>query len=605
MRSDDHETEKLSGPSAEVLRTRLRATGGTCLMVQWRDGSVVVPLVAGVGVVIGRATPSEIIVPDTSLSRQHARFVGAPGGATVEDLGSTNGTTVAGKAVEQAELAHGDRAVLGAVSVTVLSASAVDARDIAPHDRFRVWVDEEIGRARFFRRSLSVFMLRFGEPPPAPEALLSRLRSFLRPVDRVGQYAANVIEVLAPEQSAKDVRDRLAAATRSDGGIVLRAGIAAFPESGASAEQLLGAAWDSLRRASPEEPLVLSDQGGSRPPSRPAPRPDWGTKSARMREVQATAERVARSAVPVLIQGETGTGKEVLARAVHDASPRREAPFVCVNCGAMPASLVESILFGHERGAFTGASQRTQGVFEAANGGTVFLDEIGELPLAVQAVLLRVLESKSFTRVGATKETVVDTRILAATHRDLELMVETGTFRQDLLYRLNAVTLQLPSLRDRREDIPDLAQELLAAAAQGAGALPAIEPEAMEALEGYSWPGNIRELRNVIDRALAIAESPAITVDDLPERMRGLRAPILSSQPTSNDSTVVDLSRLAGDYHANVEALEAEYLRFALSRDNWNQTHTARRLGMSLRTLVHKIKVLGVRKPTPPTTRKV
>ena len=324
-----------------------------------------------------------------------------------------------------------------------------------------------------------------------------------------------------------------------------------------------------------------------------------------MREVQATAERVARSAVPVLIQGETGTGKEVLARAVHDASPRREAPFVCVNCGAMPASLVESILFGHERGAFTGASQRTQGVFEAANGGTVFLDEIGELPLAVQAVLLRVLESKSFTRVGATKETVVDTRILAATHRDLELMVETGTFRQDLLYRLNAVTLQLPSLRDRREDIPDLAQELLAAAAQGAGALPAIEPEAMEALEGYSWPGNIRELRNVIDRALAIAESPAITVDDLPERMRGLRAPILSSQPTSNDSTVVDLSRLAGDYHANVEALEAEYLRFALSRDNWNQTHTARRLGMSLRTLVHKIKVLGVRKPTPPTTRKV
>jgi DNA-binding NtrC family response regulator len=569
-------------------------------MVQSRDGSVVVPLALGAALVVGRSSPSDVIVDDTSLSRQHARFVGAPGGASVEDLGSTNGTTVGGEAVEQAELVHGDKVELGAVTVTILSASELDVRNVAPHDRFRTWLDEELERARFFKRSVALFMVRLSDRSGVPHnEMLDLLRTFLRPIDRVGQYAGGVIEVLAPEQSAADVRARLLAGrkqTTEDKSFV--SGIAAFPDAGASSEELLGGAWQALRRASASNPIVLAadgEQRGVREPRGEAPKS--GALSKAMQGVLATAARVARTTVPVLILGETGTGKEVLARTVHESSARREGPFICVNCGAIPAPLVESILFGHERGAFTGANQRTQGVFEAASGGTVFFDEIGELPLPVQAVLLRVLETKTFTRVGSTKEVTSDTRIVAATHRNLDSMVDAGTFRQDLLYRLNAVTLELPPLRERREDIAGLARELLAQAAAGMDAPPVIEPGAMEVLETYAWPGNIRELRNVLERAVAVAEGPAIGVDELPERMRSLRSSVLAEGSVPPEAAVIDLGRMPADYRTAMESLEAEYLRYALQRENWNQTHTARSLGMALRTLVHKIKVLGVRRP--------
>jgi two-component system response regulator AtoC len=585
MTGDDRDTEKLS---ADVLRGGVRTASSTCLMVAWRDGSVVVPLSPGVAVVVGRSAPSDVVVADTSLSRQHARFVAAAAGASVEDLGSTNGTHLRGERIEHGDLVHGDEVLLGAVRATVLSASAIEAWEIAPHDRFRAWLDDEIVRARYLRRGLAVAMVRLSSSG-SPRESLPRLRKLLRPIDRVGQYAAGVLEILAPEQSASDLQKRLAPAAAS-------AGIAAYPDAGASAEELLGRAWEALRGAGAEQKIAGEGERGGVRAAKSSP-PQAGSTSPSMREVLETAVRVARAHVPVLILGETGTGKEVLARRVHDESPRRGRPFLSVNCAAIPAPLAESILFGHERGAFTGANQRTQGVFEAAQGGTVFFDEIGELPAAVQAVLLRVLESKTFTRVGATKEIASDVRLVAATHRDLEAMVEAGAFRQDLLYRLNAVTLALPPLRERREDIPELVRELLAQAAAGVEPSPSLDPDVLGVLESYAWPGNIRELRNVLERAVAVADSPLITVDDLPERLRSVRVRLLTEAEDRAPSATLDLSAVPADYRTAMEAIEAEYLRFVLEQNAWNQTHTARALGMPLRTLVHRIKILGVRRP--------
>ena len=609
MPADDRDTEKLCG---EVPRGRARPTTGTYLMVEWSDGSIVVPAPPGVPVVVGRLAPSDVVVADASLSRQHARFVAAAAGASFEDLGSTNGTHLRGERVEQGELVHGDHVTLGAVSVTVLSAAAMghgssasasERWEIAPHDRFRQWLADEITRARYLRRGLAVVMVRLSGRPESPRQSLPWLQAFLRPIDRVGQYAGCVLEILSPEQSANDVRTRLVAArakATSSGGFV--AGIAAYPDAGASSEELLGSAWEILRRATADQPIGVVGEGERRGVRAPRSGPRVArdeTRSRSMRDVLETAVRVARSAVPVLILGETGTGKEVLARTVHDASARRDGPFISVNCAAIPASLAESILFGHERGAFTGATQRTQGVFEAALGGTVFLDEVGELSAPVQAALLRVLESKMFTRVGSTKEVASDVRIVAATHRDLEAMVQAGAFRQDLLYRLNAVTLEIPPLRERKEDIPDMVSELLAQAAGDVSPAPALDPDVIQILEAYAWPGNIRELRNVLERAVAVADAPLITLDHLPERLRTLRVPLRAEALVEPVAATIDLAASPADYRAAMETIEADYLRFALEQNAWNQTHTARRLNMPLRTLVHRMKVLGVRRPDP------
>lgn len=596
MPRDDRDTEKLNG---EVLRARAGARTSTCLLVEWPDGSVVVPLAPGVPVVVGRAPPSDVVVDDSSVSRQHARFASQAGGASVEDLGSTNGILCGNERVDRAELVHGGEVLLGAVCVTVLSASTLERREIAPHDRFRLWVEDEITRARYLRRGVSVVMVRLSRRTGSPRESLPWLRELLRPIDRVGQYAGGVYEVLSPEQSAGDIRTRLVSAMAKAapaGGFT--AGVAAYPDAGSSTEKILGSAWQALLCADAEQPIRVfgeDERHGVRATSSSTHRA--GTRNQSMREVLETAVRVARSSVPVLIVGETGTGKEILARTVHDASPRHGGPFICVNCAAIPPPLAESILFGHERGAFTGANQRTQGVFEAARKGTVFLDEIGELPAQVQAALLRVLESKTFTRVGSTKELESRVRIVAATHRDLHAMVEAGAFRQDLLYRLNTVVLELPPLRERREDIPDLTSELLAQAAADMDAAPTLDSDVIEAFEAYAWPGNIRELRNVIERAVAITDTARISVDHLPERLRSLPVPARIASAAQASAPVIDLGNAPADYRGAMEALEAEYLRFALQQNGWNQTHTARSLNMPLRTLVHRMKVLGVRRP--------
>jgi len=346
--------------------------------------------------------------------------------------------------------------------------------------------------------------------------------------------------------------------------------------------------------------------------SAPAQRLICGEGSA-LRSVLRLAEAVAARETTVLICGETGTGKGLLARAIHEMSPRRRGPFVELNCAGLSRELTESELFGHERGAFTGATERKIGLFEAADGGTLFLDEIGELDPSVQAKLLNVLEQKRFRRLGGVAEIEVDVRIIAATNRDLEQDVAMGRFRQDLFYRLSGFTLHLPPLRERREDILPLAWHFLAEYQTPQAPVRGLSPEVEELLLAYDWPGNVRELKNVIERA-AILCPPGSEI--LPIHLPPLRAsktaetkPHGEDAPAghalSEESPTPDrprsLSALPPLLKAAEEA-ERHYLELALRAHNWNVSATARDLGISRDTLYRKIKKYNLveNAPLPP-----
>jgi DNA-binding NtrC family response regulator len=316
--------------------------------------------------------------------------------------------------------------------------------------------------------------------------------------------------------------------------------------------------------------------------------------SEAMRSILETATRLARSHLPLLILGETGVGKEVLARGIHAAGPRRDRPFVVVNCGAIPRELVESTFFGHERGAFTGAIEQRKGIFEAAHGGTVLLDEVGELPPGAQAVLLRVLETGIVARVGSSTEIAVDVRVVSATHRDLETMCDSGAFRRDLLYRLDGATLRIPPLRERASEILPLARQFLR---EAAGATPPlVDRDAVELLERYAWPGNVRELRNAILRAVALSAGDAISVRDLPERIREAPRTPPAALPADARSETAPFNGAMETLRERMHRLEAQVLLDALRDASWRQTDAARQLGLPLRTLQYKIKMHGFKR---------
>jgi two-component system NtrC family response regulator len=291
-----------------------------------------------------------------------------------------------------------------------------------------------------------------------------------------------------------------------------------------------------------------------------------------MQRVRALIEKVAPTNSTVLVLGETGTGKELVARSVHDFSVRSKRPFVAVNCGALPENLIESELFGHRKGAFTGADDHRQGLFEVADGGTIFLDEIGELPKPIQSKLLRVLESGEIRRVGDNEPFQVDVRIVCATHRNLPEMVESGDFREDLMFRINTFEIHLPPLRDRIEDIPLLAVHLLARNRTGVTADNAFSTDAIGALTAHSWPGNIRELANVVEHASILCDGLPITARDLPQKFTSGRA-ARSVLRTGN----------------TLREIEMAAIRSTLDQNDGNKTAAARQLGISLKTLYNKL----------------
>jgi DNA-binding NtrC family response regulator len=316
------------------------------------------------------------------------------------------------------------------------------------------------------------------------------------------------------------------------------------------------------------------------------------------------ATRVAPSTCTVLVTGESGTGKELFVAALHDASPRRQRPLVAVNCGAIPAELVESELFGHARGAFTGAVSAKQGFVASAEGGTLFLDEVGELPLPVQVKLLRLLQSREYTPVGEVRPIACDIRIVAATNRDLEAEVAAGRFREDLYYRLDVVRLHLPALRERRDDIPLLAAHFLGVSARRAGRedVTGFSDEAMALLTGDDWQGNVRALENVVERAVLLTRSPEIRPSSLPPRFRARgaddaapsavprppRLPRLDGPPVTARPTAIPDAGI--DLRAAVEAYENALIRDALTRTGYNKNRAAQLLRINRTTLVEMVK---------------
>ena len=302
-------------------------------------------------------------------------------------------------------------------------------------------------------------------------------------------------------------------------------------------------------------------------------------KSPNMQEVFRTIAKVADYKTTVLITGESGVGKELVARAVHRRS-QRPGPFVPVNCGAIPENLLESELFGHKKGAFTDAVQDRRGLFEEATGGTLFLDEIGELPLGLQVKLLRVLEDEKIRRLGETRDITVDVRIIAATHRDLQAETRAGRFREDLFYRLNVLPIHVPPLRERREDIPLLVEHFVSRnnARLGTG-LRGLDTEARRLLYEYPWPGNVRELENTIERAMVLADGEFIVAHDLPERIREARDPV-QLQLASGELSVKKTMRI----------IEEILIRRALQKTKGNRTRAAEILEISHRALLYKIK---------------
>jgi len=306
-----------------------------------------------------------------------------------------------------------------------------------------------------------------------------------------------------------------------------------------------------------------------------APGSDFIGQSPSMQRMFELARKVAPTAASVVIQGESGSGKEVLGRAIHGLSPRRDGPFLALNCSAIPAALIESELFGHEKGAFTGASERRPGLLELASGGTLLLDEVAELPLELQAKFLRVLEERKVRRLGGRGEIDIDVRLLSATHADLKDAVRRGTFREDLYFRMAVFTIDIPPLRERREDIPLLAQRFVERFKVETGKrVQGFSPGAMKLLQAYAWPGNVRELRNVVERATILCDGDMIREEHLPPEL----------EPAAPEAATIRLP--LGE---TLDSVEREYLLASLRRQRGNKARTAEALGISEKTLYNKL----------------
>ncbi len=314
-----------------------------------------------------------------------------------------------------------------------------------------------------------------------------------------------------------------------------------------------------------------------------------GTSKA-MRDVLSLASKVIQSDATVLISGESGTGKEILARAIHYNGPRRDGPFIEVNCSALPESLMESELFGHRKGSFTGAVRDKKGLFQAAHGGTIFLDEIGEISLSVQVTLLRVLQTREITPIGSTDKVRVDVRVIAATNSDLERAMEERTFREDLFYRLNVFPIQLPPLRKRLEDVPDLIQHFLK---DHGRTMESVHPDALQVLVGYKWPGNIRELENVVERACLVSDDEIIKPGDLP-------AHIAANMHNNSNVMPLDNNWTFPDEGIDLEDMESGLIIKAMEHAGGNKSKAARLLRISRRTLYSRIQHHQLRGKTFP-----
>jgi transcriptional regulator with AAA-type ATPase domain len=555
-----------------LAETQPEAAGSTsgegCVIVRMGSRRQLIDVRDHSEVIIGRSSRATFVADDDRVSRRHLRLTWRAGSMWAEDLGSRNGTFLNGRKVDgETALEPADEVVVGPVRVTVCGrAPSQEAVPILGEGELWQRLSTEVERATRFERPLAVVGIRLRGAAAARREAALRIASRLRRIDLIGEYAAEEFLVLLPEtplDQATELCGRLCELAREVAGVSASGRPASVPADGTTPDELIAAAFaagDGPTLAPPDREVLVADDAATR-------------------ALFETARKAARSEVTVLITGETGAGKEVVAAEIHRASERADGPYVRLNCASIPTTLLESELFGHERGAFTGADRKHVGHIERAHGGTILFDEIGELPLAMQAKLLRVLEDRRIVRVGGWEEVPVDVRFLAATNRDLEEEVKRGTFREDLYFRLSAITLRVPPLRERPNEIAALAEHFALRCAVVAGRPPPkLGSDFVAALQRYAWPGNIRELRNVIERAVVLADGAVLELEQLPERLHTLILP----RPASTSM------------REQMEELEKRNLREALRETGGNRTHAARKLGISRRALLYKLKKHGL-----------
>ena len=549
----------------------------------------ILELPEGGEVTFGRSRACTVHIDSDNVSRTHAKLVCRNGEITVEDLGSRNGTKVNGARIETAtRVTSGDEIVVGpATAVVSITTRAPRPTHVGTTAYLEERLAAEADRGLRYQRSFALMMIRLEGEQDDADAALERLVTQLRPMDVIAEYGPDEFAVLVPEadQSAAEEAARRFEREVANSECAVRVGIAIFPYHASQAGELLSRAHAALLTARTGETGVVSSPTTEQPPSTG----EVVVGDPQMRRVYSLVAKVADTSMTVLIIGETGVGKEVVAEQLHNSSLRSDKPFLRLNCASIPETLLESELFGYERGAFTGADRRKQGYFEAADGGTIFLDEIGEISPGLQAKLLRVLEEHKFTRVGGTKEIEVDVRVVCATNRDLEEEVRRGAFREDLYFRVSAFTVVVPPLRDRRAEIGLLAEHFMKAASAGFGGVGArISQPAMDALLRHSWPGNVRELRNAIERAIVLQDNGIIELEHLPDRVRagGSRAASVDGDSGS-----------ASDVREKIAGVERDAIVAAMDTCNGNQTHAARQLGLSRRALIYKLEKYGLKKP--------
>ncbi|CAN5415141.1 hypothetical protein BH11MYX1_BH11MYX1_23790 [soil metagenome] len=534
------------------------------------SGSRVVDLPDGVDVTFGRSRSATVHVDSEKVSRLHAKLRRSGEVIEVEDLGSRNGTRVNGDKIEgPRKLANGDEIQIGSIQAIVGLASSLRAASPVGDDAAgEARLIAEVDRSVRYHRPLALALVRV-----TSESVVDAMARSLRPMDLLAEDAGDDYLVILPEldrAQGETALEKLLDFAHAANTVAMSA-LAFCPDDGTSVETLIGELRGRLRSGRATPAVAVNE--GSAIILDPA-----------MKRVYTLVERIAETAMTCLILGETGVGKELVAEAIHKRSTRHAKPIIKLNCAALPDTLLESELFGHERGSFTGADKRKIGFFEAADGGTLFLDEIGEMPLSLQAKLLRVLERKVITRVGGTTEVVTNTRLIAATHRDLEAEVRAGRFRQDLMFRIGGFTLVVPPLRDRVSEIVPLAEHFARAASIEQGRPPPqLSGSARDALAGYAWPGNVRELRNAIERALVLCGAQ-IEAGDLPDKLRDAAQ---RTRPVAS----------AADMRGHLAEVERAAIVAALETEHQNQTRAARRLGLSRRALIYKMEKYGLKPP--------
>jgi len=571
--------DRVSDTKSMAPRSVDVATDHAYLLVVENGSSSMFDLPAMGIVTIGRGPEAELRLDHSSVSRRHARILIEGGELRVSDLESHNGTLVNGLPIDgSCALATGDVVSVGEVVLVVHArARRASGCEILDERSWRRRFDDEVARAAEFERPLAVLSIHGGTP--------QQLAKVLRTIDVLGTVPDGELLACLPEAD-RAAAARMAAVVAGALGAQARVGVATSPFDATDADSLVFAARAGARLARPGgigaggeafERLVLGER-------------EVLLAHPAMVRVYELLKRLAGAELAVLIIGETGTGKENAAYAVHHYSPRADKPFIAVNCAALPESLVESTLFGHEKGAFTGAVAPKAGLLESVTGGTLFLDEVGELALPVQAKLLRALETQKITRVGEHKERPIDVRLVTATHRVLEKDVEEGRFRRDLYFRIGAARVFVPPLRDRRCEIAMLFRELLRAASARAGrTVPEPTPAAMRALLAHAWPGNVRELKHVAEYVAATVVDDRVEPNDLPGELAALASKPIEV-PAPPQAVVADGRTLAEE----IEALERTRMAHALATAAGVKTRAAQLLGMPIRTFAMKVKQYGL-----------